>query len=219
MGAARHYPDMNRRRLIAVAVPALVVLGLSLSGCATPSAAPAGSAPGATLGEVPPGLPGGDVIAQGTVLDDGDGAELCLGAVAESAPPQCAGIPLVGWTWDGLDGAETMSGTTWGSYAVQGTYDGDSFSVTEQPVMLALYDPMMTEDPTGGEPGAGEESELLAIQEELPERLGEAYLGSYPQDGWLFVDVTWDDGTWQDAADGEFGADTIIIRSALREVG
>jgi len=211
---------MNRRRLAAAAVTAVAVACLALSGCAS-AATPASSADDAPrLGEVSPGLPDGEVVGQGMVLGDGaDGAQLCLGAVAESAPPQCAGIPLAEWSWDGLDGFETTGGVKWGSYAVQGTYDGTTFTVTQPPIMLALYDPMIPADPTGGEPGAGSEDDLLAIQEELPERLGEAYFGSYPQDGWLFVDVLWDDGTWQDAADGEFGADTVIIRSALRQIG
>ncbi|WP_425841994.1 hypothetical protein [Microbacterium sp. PA5] len=211
---------MNRRRLAATAVAAFAVTCLALSGCAS-AAPPASSADAAPrLGEVSPGLPDGEVVGQGMVLGDGeDGAQLCLGPVAESAPPQCAGIPLVGWSWEGLDGFETTGGVKWGSYAVQGTYDGTSFTVTQPPIMLALYDPMAPADPTGGEPGAGAEDDLLAIQEELPDRLGDAYFASYPQDGWLFVDVLWDDGTWQDAADGEFGADTVIIRSALREIG
>jgi len=209
---------MNRRRFLAVPA-AFAVACLALSGCAS-AAAPASSADEAPrLGEVSPGLPDGEVVGQGMVLGDGeDGAELCLGAVAESAPPQCAGIPLVGWSWDGIEGYETSGDVKWGGYAVQGTYDGTSFTVTQPPIMLALYDPMAPADPTGGKPGAGSEADLLAIQEQLPDRLGEAYFSSMPQDGWLFVDVLWDDGTWQDAADGEFGADTVIIRPALREI-
>ncbi|MGA7147774.1 MAG: hypothetical protein WBX17_04695, partial [Microbacterium sp.] len=100
--------------------------------------------------------------------------------------------------------------------AVQGTYDGEAFSVTQPPLMLALYDPMMIDDPTGGEPGAGDEATLLEIQEELPDILGEAYLGSYPDNGRLRVDVVWDDGTWQDAADDDYGDDVVIIIPALR---
>jgi hypothetical protein len=82
--------------------------------------------------------------------------------------------------------------------------------------MLALYDPMPVPDPTGGEPGQGAEEDLLALQEELPERLGEEELSSSVDNGYLWVDVVWDDGTLQDAADAEFGADTVIVRSALR---
>lgn len=211
----------RHRRFLAAALGAASVV--ILAGCATPSG-PGGSAgspdapPTAPLGSVWPASPSGEVIAQGTVLDvDGD-AELCLGAVAESYPPQCSGLPLTNWTWEGVDGSESSGDTTWGAYAVQGTYDGEAFTVTQPPVMLALYDPMAPEDPTGGEPGAGDEQTLQAIQEELPDALGEAYLGSYPDNGWLWVDVVWDDGTWQDAADADYGEDTVIIRSALRPV-
>ena len=205
----------------------LVALGaasvLALAGCATPagSGTPAGASdapPGASLGSLWPAPPEGEVIAQGTVMDVGGDVELCLGAVAESYPPQCSGMPITNWTWEGIDGFETSGDTTWGSYAVQGTYDGDAFTVTQPPIMLALYDPMMPEDPTGGEPGAGEEDELLAIQEDLPDALDDAYLSSYPENGWLWVDVIWDDGTWQDAADADYGDDKVVIRSAFRPV-
>lgn len=210
----------RHRRFLAAALGAASVV--ILAGCATASD-PGGSsgspdAPSAPLGSVWPEPPAGEVIAQGTVLDVGGDAELCLGAVAESYPPQCSGIPLVNWTWEGLDGSETSGDTTWGTYAVQGTYDGEEFTVTQAPIMLALYDPMTPEDPTAGEPGAGDEQTLLAIQEELPDALDEAYLGSYPDNGWLWVDVVWDDGTWQDAADADYGEDTVIIRSAMRPV-
>lgn len=210
----------RRHHLVALAAASV----LALSGCATPSGAdsPGGAAdapPGASLGSLWPAPPEGEVVAQGTVMDvDGD-VQLCLGAVAESYPPQCGGVPIVDWTWEGVDGSETSGSTTWGAYAVQGTYDGEEFTVTQPPIMLALYDPMMPEDPTGGEAGAGDEATLLEIQEDLPDALDEAYLGSYPENGWLWVDVVWDDGTWQEAANADYGDDTVIIRSAFRPVG
>ncbi len=123
------------------------------------------------------------------------------------------------WTWDGVEGSESSGGVTWGAYAVQGVFDGETFSVTQPPIMLALYDPMPVPDPTGGVPGAGTEAQLLEIQELLPDRLGDAYLSSWPENGYLWVDVVWDDGTWQDAADEEFGDETVVIRSALRPLG
>jgi hypothetical protein len=206
---------MNRRHLAAVAATAL--LAVVFSACASPHSA--GSAPDSpSLGAVSPGLPAGTVTAQGLVLDDGDSPMLCLGPVAESAPPQCTGIPLTGWSWSGVDGSEVMSGTRWGSYAVQGTYDGESFTITQPPVMLALFDPMPLADPTEGKAGSGTDAELQKIQESLHDRLGAAYFASTPENGWLWVDVLWDDGTWQDAADGEFGAGKVIIRPALHEV-
>ena len=207
--------------------PLLVTLGaasvLALAGCATPagSAAPssAGDAPvGASLGSLWPAPPEGDVIAQGTVMDVGGEAELCLGPIAESYPPQCSGIPIADWTWEGIDGSESSGDTTWGAYAVQGEYDGEQFTVSQPPVMLALYDPMMQEDPTGGKPGQGDEATLTEIQDELPDILQEAYLGSWVENGWLYIDVVWDDGTWQKAADDDYGDDTVIVRSAMRPV-
>jgi hypothetical protein len=193
----------------------LAVAGLAVTACATPSASDA--TPGVSLGSLSPAPPEREVVGVGTVMDVAGAVELCLGPVAESYPPQCSGVPLEGWTWDAVDGAETSGETTWGAYAVQGTYDGGTLTVTQPPVMLALYDPMMIEDPTGGERGSTDEVTLLRIQEELPSALGDAYLGSAPQDGRLWVDVVWDDGTWQQAADADYGADVVVIRSALRE--
>ena len=148
-------------------------------------------------------------------MDIGGDVELCLGPVAESYPPQCSGIPVENWSWDGVEGFDLSGEVTWGAYAVQGTYDGDRFAVSAPPIMLALYDPMAFPDPTGGEPGAGDEATLLDIQEDLPALLGDAYLSSYPENGWLLVDVVWDDGTWQDAADADYGEDVVLIRAAM----
>jgi hypothetical protein len=69
--------------------------------------------------------------ASATVLDDADGPKLCLGGVAESLPPQCAGLPLAGWDWAAVEGEQSASGTTWGDFHVVGTFDGETFTVTE----------------------------------------------------------------------------------------
>ena len=204
------------RRPLGIAATTVFVM-LVAASCA--SAGPGSTPAPAALGAVTPVPPQGEVSATGTVLDVAGDVQLCLGPVAESYPPQCTGLPLEGWTWDGIEGAETSGDVTWGSYAVRGTYDGTTFTATQPPILLALYDPIRPDDPTGGEPGAGDEATLAAIQEELPDRLGESYLSSYPQDGWLWVDVVWDDGSWQDAADAEYGADMIVIRSAMTEAG
>jgi len=218
------HPSLGSARRSA-ALTMIVGATLLVSSCATGGDGPGagGAAPdapvGYSLGSLAPGLPDGEVVGTGTVLDRGGDAELCLGPVAESAPPQCEGIPLVGWDWTGLDGQTTMGDATWGAYAVQGTYDRASFTVTQPPILLALYDPMAPEDPTGGVAGDTDEATLLEIQAELPDRLGADYFASYPDNGHLWVDVAWDDGTWQKAADDDFGEGTVIIRSALREVG
>lgn len=202
--------------LRAAAVSIIAAGALALSACATPSAdAPP---PGASLDNAWPDPPKGEVVATGTVLDKGGDAELCVGPVAESWPPQCSGFPLEGWSWEGVEGSESSGDVTWGAYAVTGTFDGETFAVTQPPIMLALYDPVRPDDPAGGVEGETSEARLLEIQEELPSKMGDAYLSSYPDRGYLWVDVPWDDGTWQEAVDAEYGEKVVFINSMMREV-
>ncbi len=187
--------------------------------CAIALTAGCASTPAAGPTSLDPATPSGDVVAQGTVLDDGSGAELCLGAVAESAPPQCDGIPVKNWDWSSLSDATTMSGSTWGTYAVQGRYDGSALTVTAPAVPLALYDPMPLPDPTGGVPGTADDATLRDVEQRVHDTLGDTVLASGAYDGRLWVTVVWDDGTLQDAADAEFGAGVVVIQSAMREIG
>ncbi|SDQ08557.1 hypothetical protein [Microbacterium sp. cf332] len=195
-----------------IALSVLVACTVAMTaGCATtPAAGPA---------SLDPEPPTGEVVAQGTVLDAGSGPELCLGAVAESAPPQCSGIPLRGWDWAALTDATVMSGATWGTYAVQGRYDGSALTVTAPAVPLALYDPLPVADPTGGVAGTADEAELRDVEQRVHDTLGDEVLASGAYDGRLWVTVVWDDGTLQDAADAEFGSDVVVVQSAMREVG
>jgi hypothetical protein len=67
-----------------------------------------------------------------TVLDGGDGAELCLGGVMDSYPPQCGGPSLVGWDWADHDGDfEKAFGVRWGDFMVTGTFDGQSLTPSD----------------------------------------------------------------------------------------
>lgn len=78
---------------------------------------------------------GGDQRYEGgfTILESAEqGPELCY-EVLTSLPPQCGGLPVVGWDWDAVDGEETMGGTTWGAWHVIGTFDGERFRLTEPP--------------------------------------------------------------------------------------
>ena len=138
--------------------PALAALLLSvpLAACSTEAEMravdPAGSGDptSAASGDAAPRpVPDGRVTTNGlvTVLDDGDGPELCLGPVAESYPPQCGGPAVDGFDFGGV-GVERASGVTWGSYALIGTYDGTTFTVTDS-TPAALYDPM-AEQPVDG---------------------------------------------------------------------
>ena len=132
-------------RILAAAV--LTVLGAT--ACSTEAemravdpASGSGAGADASSGEAPQPVPDGEVRTSGLVMviDEGDGPELCLGAVAESYPPQCGGPALTDFDW-GDAGSEEASGVRWGSYALTGTFDGTTFTVTDA-IPAALYDTM-----------------------------------------------------------------------------
>ncbi|WP_431806195.1 hypothetical protein [Microbacterium paraoxydans] len=162
--------------------------------------------------------PEGRVIGTGTVIDGASGPALCLGAIMESYPPQCSGVPLNDWTWDGVDGSESAGDTRWGSYAVYGTFDGERLTVTDPPILLALFDPVAPEDPTGGKTGSTPEGELTRVQDDIAARLGPAAVFVGTDGGYVWLQVAWDDGTLQRAADAEYGDGVVIVESLLREV-
>jgi hypothetical protein len=74
---------------------------------------------------------------------------MCLGGVAESYPPQCGGPALEDFDFGDV-GAEQAAGVTWGQYALTGTFDGTTFTVTDA-IPAALYDVMAEpeQDPLG----------------------------------------------------------------------
>ena len=199
---------------LAAGIAALILL----AGCAT-TTAPGSDGPGSSvdLDAIP--APG-EVIGQGTVLQkDGEDAQLCLGAVAESYPPQCTGEKLAGWDWDAVDGEESASGVTWGAYAVTGTWDGSVFT-TNSAVMLALYDPMPVVDPLTDPANAGDtpEGELLELQRQITDDAPFDTLTSWTENGYLFVQVVYDDGTVQNWVDAAYGVEKVAVRGALRDV-
>jgi hypothetical protein len=115
-----------RRMTISWTAPAaLAAAGLVLTGCAQPGPDP----------EAGPGSAGLDTQVYqvaATVLEaPGTGPQLCH-AVADSYPPQCGGPEVVGWDWDAVE-SESESGTTWGSYQLTGTWDGERFTLTGSP--------------------------------------------------------------------------------------
>lgn len=162
----------------------------------------------------------GEVHGQGTVIQTGDTPpQLCLGAVAESFPPQCSGPEMSDWDWDAVEGEQTAGDVTFGAYAVTGTWDGEVFGTTSA-IMLALYDPMPVEDPLLDEANAGDTdpAELERIQTEIHESAPFVALGSGIINGYLFVDVIYDDGSIQAYVDETYLPDAVAIRPALRDV-
>ncbi|MCU1417298.1 MAG: hypothetical protein JWP32_1472 [Schumannella sp.] len=205
-----------------IALP-LVALAVLLTGCATPAITPGASSDGSSSDASGIGVAiaaPGDVVGQGTVIQTADAApQLCLGAVAESYPPQCTGPEVTGWDWAAVDGEETSGDVTWGAYAVTGGWDGTRFS-EKSAIMLALYDPMPFIDPLLDPENAGdtEQAELERIQTELTESAPFLVLTSSIENGYLFASVLYDDGSIQAWADQKYLPDTIAIRPALRDV-
>lgn len=144
-------------------VPVLLLL---LGACGDPGAV------GPRSGGTP--SPGTRYVGTGTVLQNAEhGPQLCLGAVAESFPPQCGGIPLLEWNWAEVGREQRAGGTTWGVYRVVGTFDGTNFTVTEppgppQPDQSSGADiSTPCREPAGGwkadDPGRASDDELQAV--------------------------------------------------------
>ena len=124
MSIRRH---ANRAALLAVLLLLCVACGTQ-SPPFTADRTPAPKLP-ASVNLVPDGYDG-RFRTRATVLESPDlGPRLCY-AVAESYPPQCSGTPIAGWDWSTVR-AESAHGTTWGEYVVTGTYDGETFTLTE----------------------------------------------------------------------------------------
>lgn len=192
-----------------------ILSALLLSGCG------AVTAPGGDPAEDPLPQASPELIGQGTVISqEGGPAMLCLGGVMESYPPQCSGPEVIGWDWSAADHFETASGVTWGTYAVQGTWDGLAFTVTRPAIPLALYDPPAAIDPRTdpANRGAGSDAELEALQQELHAAGDSGVLSSWVENGYLFVTVVYDDGTFQNAYDARYGSNLVAVQSALQPV-
>lgn len=66
----------------------------------------------------------------GMVHEDGDaGPQLCFSSM-DSYPPQCGdGVALAGWDWSEATGYESANGVRWGSYEIEGAWDGETLTV------------------------------------------------------------------------------------------
>ena len=211
-------------------VPLLAVAALLVGACgSSTSSAPGVGATSATPGgstsaiatpvaAVPPARD--PVTGVGTVISVGEATpELCLGPVRESFPPQCDGVPLVGWSWaehPPEQSTDTGGATTsWGSYAVTGTFDGRTLAV-DSAVPLALYDTVADPSPRPMAPPDLTDAQWERVESGV--RLLPGLLTSGRQDasGPVYVDVVHDDGTLQAWADSTFGVGAVRVTSMLR---
>jgi hypothetical protein len=120
-------------RKLVFAVPAgLLALVLAACGAGEPGAAEV-SPPTASIPTPAPVYEADMTVLEqrGETSFSRHGPMLCLGAMAMSYPPQCGDVPIANWDWDAVEGEETASGATWGQYHVVGTYDGETFTVTD----------------------------------------------------------------------------------------
>jgi len=204
-----------------------IALSLSLTACGGSDAGDdVATDPGGSAGPQPPtAVPAapGDVRSRNlvTVMDQDAGddlVELCLGPIAESYPPQCGGPAITNWDWTSVDGMfEQQGDVRWGTFAVTGTWDGEEFTVTEA-IPAALYDPMPEEPPVYPEPTKDyTDEELSGFAEDLMKVPG--VQGAYGADGHVLVDVTYDDGSYQDYADEAYGEGVVVVTGALVDVG
>lgn len=156
--------------------------------------------------------------ANATVLDDGDGPELCLGGIDESLPPQCSGMPIHGWSWDAIEGEQIASGVTWDEFHVVGAYDGSSFTIERADPPEAVSpddgDPFATPCPepadgwTSSGPATSDKdlNAAMRVAEDIPtyaglwiDHLGEAIEGAEPGPMVLNVAFTGEPETHEEA--------------------
>lgn len=203
---------MRQRPLAAIAWCAALALGFA--GCASSQPAETPS--------VPPATAIANILSTNDrtmVIDDGDRPpQLCVGGVAESLPPQCAGIDLVGWDWSDVGDHEQRGSVRWGEFVVSGEYSaaGNVLRVTE--TSAEGTGPGHTAAPCTGEPRESTDpSNIERIWEFIDEGLGVRVFsgGDEPACRSTHIRVAYDDGAVQSAVDSEFGAGTVIVESAL----
>ncbi|GAA1896313.1 hypothetical protein [Asanoa iriomotensis] len=116
---------MKPRHLLVFVLAGLLIT--PLAGCGEPEGPSFGAEPEPDL---TPETHSFRYRTVGLVLENADhGPQLCFNA-ALSHPPQCGGLDIVGWSWDGL-AHESAGGTRWGSFEIVGTYDGERLTLTE----------------------------------------------------------------------------------------
>ena len=149
-----------------------------------------------------------------TVMDTGS-PELCLGAVAESYPPQCGGPALEGWDWADHRGTYRHSGDVrWGQYVVTGTFDGTTFTVLHA-IPEAVWDPAAPPPPPNTGDNGTRGPEIVKVQARLEKQPLPGTVATYPTLSGVTVDVVHDDGSLQAWADRAFGDGLVTVRSAL----
>ncbi len=150
------------------------------------------------------------------------GPELC-GSIRESLPPQCSGLPVRNWGWAAVKGVESLNGTTWGTWHVTGTLDGEAFVLTEVPRVAETE--QVLEGPTRRPypDHRNIEKVLAGVQDDLREDDVRVALGTVPYSytdprrGVVVAAVWFADRSAQRFARDRWG-DRVELRSLLKPV-
>lgn len=207
----------------AAALAALSVAAAFAVGCSAPLAPPSTTAAESAPSELSALTTGHPV----TVIDDGSGAELCLGFVMQPLPPACDGPRVENWEWSDQSGHhEELSGVRWGEFVVTGFYDSetDTFAATEivpgpeRPVEPVADESAPIPAPAGS--GAADESELQAIYEDESALRDDVLVwGVDPVAGEVTMQVVYDArGSLQSEMDEKYGPDIVRVLSSLQPV-
>lgn len=194
---------------------------LALTACANGTAPPGSVSLAGAESEFPEPQTTKELIGQGLVIQyTGEDPQFCMGAIGASDPPTCSGPTIHGWDWTTAEQSETAPAATFGTYAVYFTWDGVSFTSTRDPIPLSLYDTMVIDDPRldDRKPGTTPEAELIRLMEDVYATRGPTLTHWLVRNGYLWLDVIYDDGTVQDFVDEKYGEGVVVVQSVFRPV-
>jgi hypothetical protein len=194
----------------------IAALAAMLCGCASQGLSSTEPSDAESTSEV---VPANELVGRGMVLQKQGGAPmLCLGPFAASLPPQCGGPVIRNWDWSEAGHFASAGSVMWGAYEVTGMLAHGEFTQTRRPVPSTDASPPEA-GPTAVPPGNGKEMQLLLLQRELTSLRGQPILMSGAENGYLVIDVVYDDGSLQRELDSKYGPRIILIRSALKPLG
>lgn len=146
-----------------------------------------------------------------TVIDSGDGPELCIGGVRDSLPPQCSGPVAAGLDMEGW--SEEMSGVRWGDRSVVVTWppiDGIVDVVADSAVIA--WDVEFPPEELPAECRDVETAAHVGVINEYARSLGARNGGLYVTgDGTLVLQVVGDPVPHREAMAGSGGACVVEV--------
>jgi|GEM_PF-5479906 len=129
-------PASTRGRWIAVAAAVVLVAG----GVAALALNRGDDGPTTVTSPSPVAGPDVELVGTAAIIDDGTGPKMAVEILA-SLPPQGGDIRLAGFDWSMVEGEQSVDGTTWTDFlTINGTWDGEVFTITRPPVTPPIID-------------------------------------------------------------------------------